>query len=34
VNRPNLPPAAPLLDLMLRQRVVIAAALGGFTALC
>jgi len=26
--------AAPLLDLMLRQRVVIAAALGGLTALC
>jgi len=34
VNRPNPPPAAPLLDLMLRQRVVIAAALGGLTALC
>jgi predicted metal-binding membrane protein len=34
VNRPNAPPAAPLLDLMLRQRVVIAAALAGLTALC
>jgi predicted metal-binding membrane protein len=34
VNRPNPPTAAPLLDLMLRQRVVIAAALGGLTALC
>jgi len=34
VDRPNPPPAAPLLDLMLRQRVVIAAALGGLTALC
>jgi predicted metal-binding membrane protein len=34
VDRPNAPPAAPLLDLMLRQRVVIAAALAGLTALC
>jgi len=34
VNRPNTPPAARLLDLMLRQRVVIAAALAGLTALC
>jgi predicted metal-binding membrane protein len=34
VDRPNPPPAAPLLDLMLRQRVVIAAALAGLTALC
>jgi predicted metal-binding membrane protein len=34
VNRPNPPTAAPLIDLMLRQRVVIAAALAGLTALC
>ena len=38
MDRPNPPPgpptAAPLLDLMLRQRVVIAAALAGLTALC
>ena len=34
MDRPNPPTAAPLLDLMLRQRVVIAAALGGLTALC
>ena len=34
MNRPAPPPAAPLLDLMLRQRVVIAAALAGLTALC
>ena len=34
MDRPNTPTAAPLLDLMLRQRVVIAAALGGLTALC
>ena len=34
MSRPNPPPAAPLLDLMLRQRVVIAAALAGLTALC
>ena len=38
MNRSNPPPgppaAAPLLDLMLRQRVVIAAALAGLTALC
>ena len=34
MDRPNAPTAAPLLDLMLRQRVVIAAALAGLTALC
>ena len=34
MDRPGPPTAAPLLDLMLRQRVVIAAALAGLTALC
>lgn len=34
MTRPAAPPAAPLLDLMLRQRVVIASALAGLTVLC
>jgi predicted metal-binding membrane protein len=34
VNPPAAPRATPLLDLMLRQRVVIGAALAGLTALC
>ncbi|MGZ5909911.1 MAG: hypothetical protein ACXWLB_08540, partial [Reyranella sp.] len=34
MDRPTPPTAAPLLDLMLRQRVLITAALAGLTAFC